>query len=596
MGKQAAELRALLTEAFSGWTEPEHIPKQLQQQQFSQLAKILQTLGFAAYLGQTERLLWLGAAQEVFGGPPPQTMAALKELVAPRDALRWQRLHCTKPKGGDHCGQNQITYAVMAPQGEKGEPQEISLIEDLAHDDHGRLCGLIRRPFFVGAQAVGVEKQEMYDNLTGQLLRPSLRNALEQTLAQYQRWKMTGAFMALGIDKLSYVNEAFGMAAGDRVLIAASQALDGCLRNTDMVGRLGDDRFGVLLANINQEQTPPTIERFLGSLRRTSVDLGEVSVHITASAGLAYFPMETGSAQDVIARAEAAMTEAKQKDGRDSFRIYRPSSAQRKNYADALRAGEEVKEAMRDQRFKLVFQPVVSAQDTGIVFWECLLRMEQPDGSMKSAGVFIPLIEQLGMMRSLDREVLRLAMSVLEKDSDLCLAVNISGLTANDRSWLRALKGYVLDRPDLAKRLIIEVTETAALKDIEETARFVAEVRSLGCQVAVDDFGSGFTNFRYLQELAADIVKVDGAFVKDVAKNRCNQAFLRNLVDLAGNMNLSTVAEFVETQEDADFLQDSGVSFLQGYLYGRPQAKPKVCAVQFEEDQMGGEEEITTQH
>ncbi|MGD9868952.1 MAG: EAL domain-containing protein, partial [Hyphomicrobiales bacterium] len=150
------------------------------------------------------------------------------------------------------------------------------------------------------------------------------------------------------------------------------------------------------------------------------------------------------------------------------------------------------------------------------------------------------------------------------------LAVNISGLTTTDPVWLRTLKSLLQGRPDLAKRLVLEITETAALQDIEETARFLGEIRGLGCRVALDDFGAGFTSFRHLQALTFDIVKIDGAFIRQLHDNPEQQLFVRNLVGLAEAFGLETVAECVETGEDAAFLANEGVQFLQGYYFGRP--------------------------
>jgi EAL domain-containing protein (putative c-di-GMP-specific phosphodiesterase class I) len=180
----------------------------------------------------------------------------------------------------------------------------------------------------------------------------------------------------------------------------------------------------------------------------------------------------------------------------------------------------------------------------------------------------------LGLIRAIDRHGLDLALGDLENHPDIHLAMNISGLTAADRSWLRALTMHLKDRRDLAERLIIEITETAALHDIEETARFVSAVRDLGCRVAVDDFGAGYTTFQHLKSLTVDVVKVDGSFVKGIRDSEENQLFLRNLLSLARSFGLDTVAECVESAEDAEYLMREGVDLLQGYYFGKPTTKP----------------------
>ena len=187
---------------------------------------------------------------------------------------------------------------------------------------------------------------------------------------------------------------------------------------------------------------------------------------------------------------------------------------------------------------------------------------------MIPAGHFVPVVERLGLMRTLDRRALDLTLQTLESNPDVTLAFNISGVTAADRGWLRTLIARLKDRPELASRLIVEITETAALHDLEDSARFVSIMRDLGCQVAIDDFAAGFTTFRHLKALTVDIVKIDGSFVRNLVDNKENQLFIRNLLSLARAFNLVTVAECVETLEDAQILVREGVNQLQGYYFG----------------------------
>ena len=192
----------------------------------------------------------------------------------------------------------------------------------------------------------------------------------------------------------------------------------------------------------------------------------------------------------------------------------------------------------------------------------------------------VPVIEQLGFIRLLDRYVLERAVSEASEHSECSLAFNISGLTATDHAWLRLLVSLLRDRPEVAGQLIVEITETAALHDIQESARFVGTLRELGCRVALDDFGAGFTSFRYMQALDVDIVKIDGSFVRNLAESHDNQIFLRHLVGLADAFGLITVAECVESARDASILRQEGVRFLQGYHFGRPTLEQPWRAVQ----------------
>jgi EAL domain-containing protein (putative c-di-GMP-specific phosphodiesterase class I) len=169
--------------------------------------------------------------------------------------------------------------------------------------------------------------------------------------------------------------------------------------------------------------------------------------------------------------------------------------------------------------------------------------------------------------------VLELSVAALKKYRGARLSLNVSGMTASDRPTLEAFVAYLENHTDVAPRLIVELTETAALLDIEESMRFVSRIRALGAQVAIDDFGAGYTSFRNLQALKVDMVKIDGSFVKGMADNRDNQIFVRTLVDLAKNFNLATVAEWVADPREADILRAFGVDYLQGFLFSKPEIR-----------------------
>lgn len=229
-----------------------------------------------------------------------------------------------------------------------------------------------------------------------------------------------------------------------------------------------------------------------------------------------------------------------------------------------------VKDALRQDRLLLAFQPVVCAVTGAVDYFECLLRMRDEDENIVAGGEFITRLEQLGLIGLVDRLVLERTVQELAGHPEVRLGFNVSGLTACDRPWLRSLISLLRNRPDIAGRLVVEITETAALFDIQESARFVDALRHAGCRVALDDFGAGHTSLRHLQTLAVDTVKIDGAFVRNLANRPENRIFLRHLLGLTKGFGLSTVAECVENAEDAALLRSEGVGYLQGYHLGPP--------------------------
>jgi len=414
-----------------------------------------------------------------------------------------------------------------------------------------------------------LEQLANFDELTGHFNKQRLREALDHVIAAGTRSGDPGAYLAVGVDKLANINDAFGYKAADSVIIEIGQRLDRCLRVSDVIGRVGGDRFGIVLADCAEQNVAIAAEKVLNAVSQVPIDTVAGPVYATVSIGGATFPDQAKTSYDVMTRAETALAEAKRA-GRDCFVPYHISEEQRRRHRFGLALGERVQRALRDGRLIFAYQPVVSSDTGATDYHECLLRMIGEDGQMVLAGDFVAAIEQLGFIRLIDRYVLEKAVEEVAAHPDTRLAFNISGLTATDRPWLRAISSLLKDRPEVASRLVVEITETAALHDIVESAHFVRTLKDLGCRVSLDDFGAGFTSLRHLQALSVDIVKIDGSFVRNLANNPENQVFLRHLVGLAKGLNLTTVAEWVETPEEAALLRREGVQYLQGYLFGRP--------------------------
>ena len=249
---------------------------------------------------------------------------------------------------------------------------------------------------------------------------------------------------------------------------------------------------------------------------------------------------------------------------------HHPDSTQRGRQRRNSAIVGTVRAALRQNRLLFAYQPVVSAA-TGIIdYFECLLRIRDEAGNILPGAEFITAVEDFGLIGLIDRFVLERAVQELGTHPEVRLGFNVSGLTACDRPWLRALSSRLRNRLDLARRIIVEITETAALSDIEETARFVDTLRDAGCRVALDDFGAGHTSLRHLQSLAVDTVKIDGSFIRNLGDSPENRIFLRHLVGLTKGFGLSTIAECVENNADAALLRAEGIGYLQGYHIGAP--------------------------
>jgi diguanylate cyclase (GGDEF)-like protein len=517
----------------------------------------------------SDRLTWAGNLSDVLTDIPLDMLSsghALNDRIHPEDLPRRLKAlsdHFALNKQYDceyrlRTGHGQVVWVHdrgLAQMGGAGVPKTMA----------GTLRVITQRK----QTEARLERAANYDDLTGHFNKSRLRQELEQAMSFARRFSVAGAFLVIGVDKLALINSAYGYEVGDAVLVTVGQRLDRFLRSSDVVGRLSGDRFGIVLTQCPEDMVGTAMDRIIEVMREKAIDVDGQSVPVTVSVGCVMFPSITSTAYDVIARAETALNAAKLA-GRSCWQVHRPSEQQSIQHRHHMVVAAQVQRAVREDRLIFTYQPIVKADSFEVQKYECLLRLKDEQGKIMSAAEFIPVVEELGMTRFMDRHVLDMAIAELRANSDLSLAMNISGLTATDQAWLRALNSAVKATPEVAPRLVVEITETAALHDIEETARFVNAVRDLGCQVAIDDFGAGFTSFRHLKALTVDMVKIDGSFVRDLASNVDNQLFIRNLMGLAESFGLRTCAEFVENAEDAAFLVKAGVDCLQGYYFGRP--------------------------
>ena len=256
-----------------------------------------------------------------------------------------------------------------------------------------------------------------------------------------------------------------------------------------------------------------------------------------------------------------------------SFVAYRPNVERDALRRESVRATDEIVAALNERRIALAFEPVVEAQSRKVAFYECLMRVYRSDGAIAHANEIIPVAERVGLVRMLDYRVLELVVNELAAAPALQASVNVSPASTVDPDWWAGLGALLRANTGAAERLIIEITETAAIQDVDDARGFVTRVKDLGCRIAIDDFGAGHTSFRNLRKLGVDIVKIDGAFVQNIMKSSDDRAFVQTLIDLSRRLGLKTVAEWVQDEEAAQLLSGWGCDFLQGALIGLASAR-----------------------
>lgn len=412
-----------------------------------------------------------------------------------------------------------------------------------------------------------------FDPLTGFLNRNGLVHAVEKAFAADSDTAESCAFLLAGIDRLAMLNEAYGFDIADDLIAQVSQRLKQALRGADVIGRYSGNKIGMIIHDADAASMNRTGQRLLEAVQSSAATTSAGQIPVTVSIGGVLVPDHVGSAREAMMRAEEALSTARSRPV-GSFHAFdsklAPQTARRRNIAVA----DEIVAALNENRFAIAYQPIVDAATGRSTMHECLLRLIRPGGEIVAAGAFMETAEKLGLARMLDMRALDLALGALVRDPEQRLTINISALTAMSPEWLEHLQDAARRDPGVVSRLVIEITETVAIDDIDASMRFVEAVRDLGCRVAIDDFGAGYTSFRNLKMLDIDLVKIDGSFIENLTRNQNDQLFVKALVDLAHNFDLSIVAEWVTSQPDADLLSDWGVDFFQGHLMGAASMEP----------------------
>jgi diguanylate cyclase (GGDEF)-like protein len=405
------------------------------------------------------------------------------------------------------------------------------------------------------------------DGLTGEFNRHRLTEVLEDTIEEALRFRSSCGFLLVAIDNLARINESYGFEVADEVINAVAKRVRSRMRGKDTLGRFSGNKFGLVLRDCTPDDMAIAAERMLTAVRDEMVQSSAGPIAVTVTIGGVTAPRHARSVAEVLARAQESLDGAKSR-RRGSFQAYRPSVEREAMRRENIRATDEIVAALNDRRIFLAYETVASATDRHPAFYECLMRIRRTDGSLIAANEIVPVAERLGLVRLLDFRVLELVIDEMIATPTLQASFNVSPASTMDPDWWAGLGSLLRTHSGIAERLIIEITESAAIQDIDETRGFVARVKDLGARIAIDDFGAGYTSFRNLRKLGVDVVKIDGAFVQDIMRSEDDRAFVRTLIDLAKRLKLKTVAEWVQDEAAAETLQAWGCDYLQGALIG----------------------------
>ncbi|MCX7900006.1 MAG: bifunctional diguanylate cyclase/phosphodiesterase [Methylocystis sp.] len=409
------------------------------------------------------------------------------------------------------------------------------------------------------------------DPLTGVLNRAQLAEHVQRFLTHAERSRRPFAVLLVALENLFALNRTYGYDAGDEVISGLAKRLRSNLRSCDIVARHAGNKFALVLDNCDSEQTLAVARRLLDVVQANPFATVAGPIPATIRIGGVIAPREGRAPQALFQHAEEALDVARQRHS-SRYVAYSASLVREDARLRALQVADSIVSALNERRVELAFQPIVSAASGALAFYEALLRVRLPDGSKVSPSEILPVAEKAGLVRLLDQRVMELAINELANRRDLILSINMSLMSILDPDWPDRLTAHLNRHPGVGARLIIEITETSLVEDIEAARAAMDSCRRLGVKLAMDDFGAGHTSFRNLRELAFDLVKIDGAFIRNVTTSVDDRFFVRTLIDLARHLELKTVAEWVEDEATARALRDWGVDYFQGSLFGRASA------------------------
>jgi diguanylate cyclase (GGDEF)-like protein len=412
-----------------------------------------------------------------------------------------------------------------------------------------------------------------HDPLTGLANRRQFERELERELSEQKRHGGAGALLWFDLDHFKDINDCLGHAVGDELLVAFAQLLGASSRDYCTLARLGGDEFGMLVPRADEVEAQGTASRLLRMLSDASFSVAGHEARVTASIGLVRFPEHGDTSDELMARADLAMYEAKATGG-NRIVAYAQGDLWRSQMAQHIEIGSQIVDALREGRFVLYAQPLQSLADNSVSSYELLLRMIGEDGDIVMPASIIPTAERIGVIRDIDRwvacEAIRMLANEKAAGRETYFSINLSGAAFSDPELLDTIREGFRSHDVLPSNLVVEITETTAISDVARAQEFINALKEIGCRFSLDDFGSGASSFYYLKHLPVDFLKIDGGLVKGLISDTPDVHFVRAIIEMCKGLNISTVAEYVEDGKILAAVIAHGIDFAQGFEIGRP--------------------------
>jgi len=438
-----------------------------------------------------------------------------------------------------------------------------------------------------------------HDELTGLWNRRRLKQAVEVAILRAATLHRECALILLDMDRFKFLNDLEGHEAGDRMLIEVGRLLRRHAEPGDTVARVGSDEFVLLLENTSGDQAIARAEAVREALETNRFRYGERYYRTCASLGVVELrpdecQLQTG---ELLARADQACFVAKER-GRNQVHRYQESEPGLEPLRRDHLWAPRIRDALEQGGLFFCYQPIVRTIDGSVSHYECLVRMRAPDGRVHLPGQFIPVAERTGLIQQIDMWAVDRALDLLAgmpaAQGQLSVSINLSAHAFRTRE----LFDLIVRRLEMAwvspTRLVFEITETAAIENMERSRELVARLRALGCRFALDDFGSGFSTFNYIKYFPVDYLKLDGSFIVNINRDRTDQELVRHMIAIARSLGKQTVAEFVESKAIHDTLCELGVDYVQGHYLGAAAETMSPVPLRTGGTSAGGEEGMLT--
>lgn len=551
---------------FTGQPDTEHVPADM-------LLDGTRDLGEATYAWniETDVMTWGLEATHIFG---VREMAALSSGTAFATLIDQASPHSRHAEvfESERCDQGtgvsfSTRYLVNPAPGLR------FWIEDTGRwfaNEKGRprlVHGVCRRVLAPTSEEIALVTKRHFDPTTGALTRADFCNALGDAIVTSARDPRGLVLMMVAVDDLAQLNKTYGYHIGDEIIAAIVRRLRGLVRRRDILGRYATNKIGIVLAPSLADHMEFVANRLASAIRGVPIDTSAGPIPASVHIGGVAVPRDAKTAIEALHACEEALTDAQDRTDQ-AFLAFSGDPETRAKRSSNRESTDTVLTALNDRRIELAFQPIVRSGSGEVAMHEALVRMTSPEGELMGAGTIVPVAERLGFLHLIDHRVMELALETLRRRRDIQLTVNVGVDTALHPDWMAAFRAHLAIDKSVAQRLVVEITETSLIEDVQGAQRLIEAIKDCGARVAIDDFGAGHTSFRNMRLLPIDILKIDGTFIKNLARSEDDRFFVQTLLQLARHLRIETVAEWVQDEETANLLTSWRVEYLQGDFVG----------------------------